>query len=345
MTGPGSALDEIRFTDKPDNRAYIRVRRGKSARRASNEEIETSLNAALEAGYRHIDTAFLYGNEAAIGKVLKKWFDSKKLKREDLFIVTKLPHVGSSFERVEKYLKRSLEALQLSYVDLYLIHGAIGLQERGDEIRPLDEKGNPLLDMKTDHGMEAQVDAGRAKAIGLSNFNARQIKRIWSSARIKPANLQVELNVYFQQRELTAFCKALDITVCAYAPIGSPGLPEGTEPASDIKNLENISRLSVNTSGHLMSVSMARVLITSPLSDPVVVKIAKKHNKTPAQVLIRWIIQRGIVAIPKSKTPSRIKENLQVFDFELDESDMDELYKLDKGPTSRIFSFKCCKVW
>ncbi|CAG2058963.1 unnamed protein product, partial [Timema podura] len=180
---------------------------------ASNEEIETSLDAALEAGYRHIDTAFLYGNEAAIGKVLKKWFDSKKLKREDLFIVTKLPHVGNSFERVEKYLKRSLEALQLSYVDLYLIHGAIGLQERGDEIRPLDEKGNPLLDMKTDHvslwkGMEAQVDAGRAKAIGLSNFNARQIKRIWSSARIKPANLQVELNVYFQQRELTAYLQS-----------------------------------------------------------------------------------------------------------------------------------------
>nr|CAD7605188.1 unnamed protein product [Timema genevievae] len=261
---------------------------------ASNEEIETSLDAALEAGYRHIDTAFLYGNEAAIGKVLKKWFDSKKLKREDLFIVTKLPHVGNSFERVEKYLKRSLEALQLSYVDLYLIHGAIGLQERGDEIRPLDEKGNPLLDMKTDHvslwkGMEAQVDAGRAKAIGLSNFNARQIKRIWSSARIKPANLQVELNVYFQQRELTAFCKALDITICAYAPIGSPGLPEV------------FKKMRQNES-----------LITSPLSDPVIVKIAKKHNKTPAQVLIRWIIQRGIVAIPKSKTPSRIKENLQV---------------------------------
>nr|CAD7204552.1 unnamed protein product [Timema douglasi] len=166
--------------------------------------------------------------------------------------------------------------------------------------------------------MEAQVDAGRAKAIGLSNFNARQIKRIWSSARIKPANLQVELNVYFQQRELTAFCKALDITVCAYAPIGSPGLPEV------------FKKMRQNES-----------LITSPLSDPVVVNIAKKHNKTPAQVLIRWIIQRGIVAIPKSKTPSRIKENLQVFDFELDESDMDELYKLDKGPSSRIFSFKC----
>nr|CAD7568453.1 unnamed protein product [Timema californicum] len=247
---------------------------------ATPEEIETSLDAALEAGYRHIDTAYLYRNEDSIGRVLKRWFDSGKLKRKDLFIVTKLPDRGNRAESVEKYIKISLTALQLDYVDLYLIHTPVG---RKDTDPNKGAPGHfPELDMTTDHislwkAMEAQVDAGRAKAIGLSNFNACQIKRVWSAARIKPANLQVELHVYFQQRELTAFCKALDITVCAYAPIGNPSLS-----------------------------------FYKPLEDPVVGKIAKKHNKTPAQVLLRWIMQRGIVVIPKSKTPSRIKENFEV---------------------------------
>nr|CAD7204033.1 unnamed protein product [Timema douglasi] len=302
---------------------------------ATPEEIETSLDAALEAGYRHIDTAYIYRNEDSIGRVLKRWFDSGKLKRKDLFIVTKLPDRGNRAESVEKYIKISLTALQLDYVDLYLIHTPVGKKDTDPS------KGAPghfsELDMTTDHislwkAMEAQVDAGRAKAIGLSNFNARQIKRVWSAARIKPANLQVELHVYFQQRELTAFCKALDITVCAYAPIGNPSFPD----------------LAKKISGK------ADLSFYKPLEDPVVGKIAKKHNKTPAQVLLRWIIQRGIVVIPKSKTPSRIKENFEVRteqlllkypemstrfvqDFNLTDEDVDELNDLDKGSKGRMF--------
>ncbi|CAG2069003.1 unnamed protein product, partial [Timema podura] len=143
----------------------------------------------------------------------------------------------------------------------------------------------------TQQSMEAQVDAGKARSIGLSNFNAQQIKRIVKSARIPPANLQVELHVFFQQKELVAFCKALDITVVAYAPIGSPGIYEFIEKVGgDIKSIPNLS----------------------PLNDPVVVKIAQKHKKSPAQILLRHIVQRGIAVIPKSANPVRIKENFDV---------------------------------
>nr|CAD7401749.1 unnamed protein product [Timema cristinae] len=222
---------------------------------APDAVIDSVIDTALEAGYRHIDTAYVYGNEAAIGKALKRWFDSGKIKREELFIVTK--------------------------------------------------------------SMEAQVDAGKARSIGLSNFNARQIKRIVKSARIPPANLQVELHVFFQQKELVAFCKALDITVVAYAPIGSPGIYEFIEKVGgDIKSIPNLS----------------------PLNDPVVVKIAQKHKKSPAQILLRHIVQRGIAVIPKSANPVRIKENFDFFDIILDDQDINELNALDRGKNGRLFS-------
>nr|CAD7438983.1 unnamed protein product [Timema bartmani] len=288
----------------------------------SDESMDASIDAALEAGYRHIDTAYLYGNEAAIGRALKRWFDSGRLKREDLFIVTKLPVVGYQPDRVEKYLKRSLNALQLKYVDLYLVHQPWGLIETGENMLPMDESGNLLHDTTIDHvalwkAMEAQVDAGRTRNIGLSNFNSRQIKRVFLSARIPPSNLQVELHVYFQQRELVAFCAALDITVCAYAPLASPTMiPAFTPFGGDV---DSIPRLS-------------------PLTEPVVVKIAEKHGKTSAQVLLRHIVQRGISVIPKSSNPDRIRQNFQIFDFNLDDEDVRQLDALDRGSQCRLFS-------
>ncbi|XP_049944064.1 1,5-anhydro-D-fructose reductase-like [Schistocerca serialis cubense] len=280
------------------------------------DDVEKVIDAALEIGYRHIDTAQRYNNEAQIGRALKKWLDSGKIKREDLFIVTKLPLTGNRAECVEKHLKQSLHDLQLDYVDLYLVHNPVGFYD----VDPKDNGKKMVPDMNTDHvslwkAMEAQVDAGRTQSIGLSNFNSRQVKRIWQSARIKPANLQVELHVYFQQSQLRAFCRALDVTICAYIPLGSPGArPPG---------------LTANT------VNASKQPKRDQLTNPVVSQIAQKYGKTNAQVLLRYIIQLGVAAIPKSTNPDRLHQNFDVFDFELSPEDMDMLERLDKGPAGR----------
>nr|XP_008192480.2 PREDICTED: 1,5-anhydro-D-fructose reductase [Tribolium castaneum] len=287
------------------------------------DELIDALNCALELGYRHIDTAYIYENEEIIGDVLKEWFTSGKLKREDLFITTKLPMIGIHPDRVEFFMKKSLESLQLDYVDLYLVHFPLGYKYD-------DSTGGPLLNDRqqivtegvTDQAaiwkkMEEQVDAGRTKTIGLSNYNITQIETVLKSARIKPANLQVELHVYLQQRALVDFCHENDITVVAYSPLASPCYNKfleelGTEP----KKLPEI------------------------LSDPVVNKIAKKHSKTPAQIVLRFLLQRGIGAVPKSVTPERLQENINIFDFALDDNEFEELWNLEVGEDARVYDFR-----
>lgn len=288
---------------------------------ATDQQIETAINAAIDVGYRHIDTAFVYMNESAIGKALKKLFENGKVRREDLFIVTKLPNIANDAKYVEEYLKRSLVALQLDYVDLYLIHHPVGLVH-GDDLLPRDANGKVKLDLNTDHvsiwkAMEAQVDAGRTKSIGLSNFNIRQIERILKSSRIPPTNIQVELHIYYQQKELRDYCKKNDITICAYAPLGSPNLVQFTEVlGGDSKSIPKLS----------------------PLLDPVVLRIAEAHEKTPAQILLRHLLQLGLAVIPKSSNPQRIQQNFEVFDFQLTENEMSELNAQDKGTNGKLFT-------
>jgi len=284
---------------------------------SSTDDIKMAVNAALEAGYRHIDGAFIYHNESAIGEVLADWIQSGRVKREELFIVTKLPSMGNRPDRVERYLNDSLKNLRVDYVDLYLIHFPAGIMEGvgGHGTLARREDGGIVVDLRTDllalwKAMEAQVDTGRVKSIGLSNFNSQQIERVVKGSRIKPANLQVELHAYFQQKPLRALCARHDITVCAYAPLGSPG-------RFAEKPMEPVGQL---------------------LEDPVVVDIAKAHSKTPAQVLLRHLIQQQVVVIPKSISPKRIVENFQVFDFVLNDQEMEALNALDKGNGHRSFT-------
>ncbi|KAJ3643651.1 hypothetical protein Zmor_026350 [Zophobas morio] len=292
----------------------------------TNEETEAAVNTALELGYRHIDTAFVYDSENGIGRALNQWISSGKVKREDLFITTKLPMVGVHPDRVEMFMKKSLESLQLDYVDLYLIHFPVGCKlKEGTGWPYLEENGETAVEGKTDHvalwkKMEEQVDAGRTKNIGLSNYNISQITTVLKSARIKPACLQVELNVYLQQRELVDFCKKNGIANVAYFPLVNPSYNNfltriGQEP----KQMPNL------------------------LGDPEVVKIAQKHSKSPAQIVLRFLVQIGVAPIPKSVIRQQLVENISIFDFNLDEGDMKILRGLDKGEPARMARFEIFK--
>ncbi|RZB41004.1 Aldo ket red domain containing protein, partial [Asbolus verrucosus] len=284
-------------------------------------DLERAIDIALEVGYRHIDTAYLYRNEKVIGRALKKWLDSGKLKREEVFITTKLPVQGVHPDRVEYFMKQSLSNLQLEYVDMYLIHFPVGcLHEEGNLLPPRDENGICKFEPKTDHGavwrkMEEQVDAGRTKHIGLSSYNISQIETILKIARIKPENLQIEVHVNLQQRKLVDFCHKNGITVVAFSPLGSPMHNEKMKKfTKDFKERQ----------------------LPDMLGDPTINKIAQKYSKSAAQVMLRFLLQLGVGAIPKSVTPQRIRDNFDVFDFVLSDEDMATLTNLEIGEEARI---------
>jgi len=200
--------------------------------------------------------------------------------------------------------------LQIDYLDLYLIHWPHGFQFTGTfdctNNFPTNPDGSIKYNEDVDYldtwkELEKLVDEGKIKHIGFSNFNSQQIQRIIDNSRIKPAVLQVECHPYLNQEKLFQFCKERNIALTAYSPLGSPTRPgaKGDDP-----NL---------------------------LDDPVVKKIAEKHKKSTAQVLIRFPLERGIAVIPKSTTPARIIENAQVFDFQLDKEDLEALHSINKN--------------
>ncbi|CAG9834822.1 unnamed protein product [Diabrotica balteata] len=275
--------------------------------------LKIALNEALKVGYRHIDTAQFYMNEQVVGKVLHEWLSSGKLKREDLFVTTKLHIINEFPNKVDSALKESLEKLQLDYVDLFLIHFPIAVdltKEGGFVPRPTDLVG-------VWKKMEEQVDLGRTRTIGVSNFNITQMEKIMSHARIKPANHQLELQPYYQQRELRRYCRKHNIVVVAYSSLGAPGFYE-----------------------FVKAVGLDPIEVPPVLDNPEIKRIAAKHKRSAAQVILRFVYQLGVVVIPKSDRKNRIKENFQIFDFSLDRNDMKQMRKLDLGEKGKIFDFK-----
>lgn len=254
-------------------------------------------------------------NEDIIGKVLKKWFDSGKLTRDQIFLTTKLAPTHNKADAVEEQLKQSLAKLQLEYVDLYLIHHPCMFKvgETGAEI-------DGIVDYATLwKAMEDQVKAGRAKTIGVSNFAVRQIETILDTCKIKPACQQVELHLHMQQHGMVEYCKSNGICVVAYSSLGTPGAPVAVQK----RNM--------------------KIEVPSLLTDEIVMKYAKKYSKTPAQILLRQIVQRGVAVIPKSTNEGRCKENFDIFNFSLNNDDIAELETLDKKSAGRIFNAAAMK--
>jgi len=278
-------------------------------------EVEAAVEVAITCGYRHIDTAAMYANEDSIGTAVQKLLKSGAVKREELFIVTKLWSNMMRASDVERGLKACLKNLQLDYLDLFLLHTPVGVLNEGDDVlMPTNADGSVKLDMTTDHeaiwkAMEKQVDAGLTRSIGISNFNEKQITKIMSCARIQPACNQVEIHARFQQRPLVQHCRKHNITVVAYAPLGSPGR------------------------------KMDGVVIPNLLGDPTVAAIAKSHNKTPGQVLLNHLASKDIIVLAKSTNPARILQNLESFDFNLSEEEVQQLDALDAGLDGRTFIF------
>jgi 2,5-diketo-D-gluconate reductase A len=248
-----------------------------------NDAAATVVQTAIDFGYRSIDTAAIYGNEVGVGRGIAQ----SSVKREELFIATKLWNDRHGHDTSKEAFQESLEKLGLNYVDLYLIHW------------PVPKNGLYVDAWET---MIQLRDEGSAKSIGVCNFNIDHLQKLLDKTGVLPVVNQIELHPHFQQAELREFHAEHDIITEAWSPLGRGKLWE----------------------------------------EPTLAAIARRHGRSVAQVMIRWHIQLGNMVIPKSVTPSRIKENLQVFDFTLDDQDMADIAALDRpdgrdGPDPELF--------
>lgn len=265
------------------------------------EELEkVIIHAILEEGYRHLDGAWIYGNEDVTGKALKHCFD-QGFKREDLFITTKC--LPSHNHRVEEALKESLAKLQLEYVDLYLIHSTIPNMN----YTTLEITGPPMHTVWAE--FERMKEIGLTKSIGVSNCTVAMYLNICSFAKVKPAVNQIEVHTYFQQTHAVKFYQKMGCQITAYAPIGATGLP-------------------FKANAHDTRSQIA-------FEDPVIIELSKKYNKSPAQIILNWHMNRGVIAIPKTVKTTRLGENLNVYDFKMTEEEYASYDELDRN--ARIF--------
>ncbi|XP_075827198.1 estradiol 17 beta-dehydrogenase 5-like [Microtus pennsylvanicus] len=277
-------------------------------------KVTEATKIAIDTGFRHIDSAFIYQNEEEIGLAIRSKIAEGTVKREDIFYTTKLWCTFHCPELVQLCLAQSLKKLQFHYVDLFLIHFPVSLKP-GENYLPTDENGKYIFDTvdlcALWKAMEKCKDAGLAKSIGVSNFNRRQLEMILNMPGLKhnPVCNQVECHPYLNQRKLLDFCKSKDIVMVAYSALGSQREHIGAN--------QNIPVL---------------------LDDPVLGSMAKKYKRTPALIALRYQLQRGIVVLAKSFTEKRIKENMQVFDFQLSLEDMKVIDGLNKNVRYQSFT-------
>jgi 2,5-diketo-D-gluconate reductase A len=237
------------------------------------EDTSDAVTTALQAGYRHIDTAEMYGNEREVGQAIAK----SGLDRGDVFVTSKLGNDSHRPDDARRAFDGSLEAIGSDYIDLFLIHWPLPTRYDGDYV-------------STWQTLEEFYRDGRARSIGVSNFQPHHLRRLHTECEIPPAVNQIEVHPYFTQDDVRAFCGEHQIAVEGWAPL-------------------------------------ARGAVAS---DPTIDSIARRVGKTPAQVVLRWHIERGDIVFPKSVTPARIRENIDIFDFELSGEDVEAISALNR---------------
>lgn len=267
----------------------------------AGDDTTVAVRTAIESGYRLIDCASIYANEDKVGVAIDEAIQSGKVKREDLFIVSKLWNTHHSKEHAKGALEQTLKDLKVDYLDLYLIHYPASFEFAGYDLKtspgiPRDEKDNIRFGkatlQETWEAMEDLFASGKVKNIGFCNYSMVTVLDLLTYAKVAPAVLQLELHPYNNRSELVNFVKSKGIHIMSYSTLGS-----GKE---------------------------------GPMQDPKIGEIAKKYSKTPAQVLLRWAFQSGYTIIPKSSKPQRVKENADIFNFKLSDDEMTLINGMDR---------------
>lgn len=283
---------------------------GLGTNQAHGAEGVNSIKQAINIGYRHIDTAYSYGSEREVGQAIKEKMNEGYVAREHLFITTKLWSSFHAPQHVAPAFERSMKNLGLEYVDLYLMHMPMGLAFRGYEEQDLIAYTGKVLCSDVDFcdtwkAMEELVMSGRVHSIGVSNFNCTQLERLLSSASIKPVINQVECNPDFNQKPLIQFCRNLGIAVSAYSTFGRIGLIDSSDSSYQWT---------------------AKVLL-----HPEVTAIAASYEKTPAQIVLRYLMDIGTVPLPRPVNRTEMIQDIDIFDFMLTPDEVAMIDQLNKG--------------